>query len=392
MIKKAQLKFVALTMSILLVIFTVISLVTMHVLKNISNRNIDNALTNIVNTYNPATQGKIGPKSMLCVITHENEIIPISYDEDTFNVYEMESIFNTILSRPQNFGRISNVNYKIMVVNDDNVSIKLLVMIDVTDYLANLNDTSVRAILIFLIIYALLFVVVFLFSFTVFEPIKDSFMKQKQFVSNASHELKTPLTIISANTDVLMRKNNNDEWVNNIKEQTKRLEILINDMLEMAKMDENKPILNKEEFNLSDEIIQNTLPFDAVAFEKEKIINLDVTPNLTYFGDVQSVKKIVNILLDNAVKYTDEGGVISVKLIKKGSKIVLSVCNTGSLIDEKEAHKIFQRFYRADNSRSRQSGGSGLGLSIAKAIADVNKWKISATSKFGEYMIINVTF
>lgn len=392
MIKKAQTKFVTITMSILLVLFVIVSLVTNYVLKNINNRNIDNALTNIVDSYDPVTQANVGPKSMLCIINHENEVIPVSFDSDTFNLDEMHSFFDLALSRPQNFGRIANVSYKIVTVNTTHAPLKLLAVIEVTDYLNNLNYTTARAVITFLIIYVILFVVVFLFSFSVFEPIKASFMKQKQFVSNASHELKTPLTIISANTDVLMRKNDDDEWVKNIKEQTKRLETLINDMLDMAKMDENKPTLNKEEFNLSDEIIKNTLPFDAVAFETEKIINLDVTPNINYFGDMQSVKKIVNILLDNAVKYTNEGGVISVKLNKKGNKITLSVCNTGSLIDEKDAHKIFERFYRADNSRSRKSGGSGLGLSIAKAIADANKWKISATSKLGEYMIINVIF
>ena len=183
-----------------------------------------------------------------------------------------------------------------------------------------------------------------------------------------------------------------NKWLHNVKNQTERLGLIINDMLEMAKMDENLPTLIKEDFDLSEEIVGSSLPFDAVAFEKGKTLILDVQPNVKYKGDRQSVKKIINIVLDNAVKYASDDGIIKVSLVKKNNKITLSVFNTGSAVPESYANKVFERFYRIDNSRSRESGGSGLGLSIAKTIADANKWKISAVSRLDEYMIINVVF
>ena len=144
---------------------------------------------------------------------------------------------------------------------------------------------------------------------------------------------------------------------------------------------------------VSEVITNDTLPFDAVAFEKGKMLLLDVQPNIQYKGDLQSVKNIVNILLDNAIKHAEKGGEIRVSLKKENNKISLTVFNTGSNVPDHQANKVFERFYRADPSRSRESGGgSGLGLSIAKGIATNNKWKISAVSKLNQYMSITVIF
>ena len=203
--------------------------------------------------------------------------------------------------------------------------------------------------------------------------------------------MKTPLTIISANADVIKSTDNN-QWVQSIKTQTERLNDLVGDMLTLAKLDEDKPMLALVEFNLSEEIINSSLAFDALAFEKGQTINLDVEPNISYKGDIQSVKKIVNILLDNAVKHAVSRGEISLSLKKENGKIVFTVFNTGSNIPAQDSNRVFERFFRGDASRSRESGGSGLGLSIAKSIADVNKWKISAQSRYGESMTIKVIF
>ena len=162
-------------------------------------------------------------------------------------------------------------------------------------------------------------------------------------------------------------------------------------MLTLARIDEGnaKPIYEK--FNLSDEVMQTALPFDAVAFEKGKTLKCEIEENLFYEGDRQGVKKILNILLDNAVKYSAESGNITVSLKKTGVKPEITVFNDGSLILENDAQKIFERFYRGDDSRSRESGGNGLGLSIAKSIAVANKWQIAAVSEFGKSMTITLT-
>lgn len=386
MIRKAQIKFVAITMSILFGVFFIISLVSANIIQNVHVRNIDITLNDTAKAYQDDSSYS-GPNVMLSLLQPNGESQTISADPECFTDNDIKNIIKASFLTPNRFGKTENFYYKTFNVNGQNI----LIAFDATDNLASVHSTQVKLVLSLLLIFGILFIIVYLMSFKVFQPIKDAFMKQKQFVSNASHELKTPLSIISANTDVLKQTEEN-QWLDNIKNQTERLNDLVNDMLDMAKIDENKPILTKEEFDLSDEIIKNTLPFDAVAFEKGKTLMLDVQPNIIYQGDRQSVKKVINILLDNAVKYANYNGVIKVSFHKKNSRTILSVFNTGSAVPDKEANKVFERFYRIDNSRSRSSGGSGLGLSIAKAIADANRWKISATSKIDEYMIITLIF
>ena len=168
------------------------------------------------------------------------------------------------------------------------------------------------------------------------------------------------------------------------------MSVLVEDMLSLAKIDEGQKKLKVEKFNLSNEVLENALPFDAVAFEKGKTLNIDIQPDITYNGDRDSVKQIINILLDNAVKHADKNGEITLTLKKDGNKTIITFFNTGSQIPEENADKIFERFYRGDSSRSRESGGSGLGLAIAKSIADTNKWKISAVSKLNVSMTITI--
>ncbi len=386
MIKKAQIKFVAITMSILFGVFFIISLVSANIIQNVHVRNIDITLNDTAKAYQEDSSYS-GPNLMLSLLQSNGESQTISADPERFTDNDIKNIIKASYLTPNRFGKTENFYYKTFNVNGQSI----LISFDATDNLESIHNTQVKLILSLLLIFGILFIIVYLMSFKVFQPIKDAFLKQKQFISNASHELKTPLSIISANTDVLKQTEEN-QWLDNIKNQTERLNVLVNDMLDMAKIDESKPILTKEEFDLSDEIIKNTLPFDAVAFEKGKTLMLDVQPDIIYQGDRQSVKKIINILLDNAVKYANHDGVIKVSFHKKNSRIILSVFNTGSAVPDKEANKVFERFYRIDNSRSRSSGGSGLGLSIAKALADANRWKISATSKIDEYMIITLIF
>ena len=203
--------------------------------------------------------------------------------------------------------------------------------------------------------------------------------------------LKTPLSIISATTDVLEQETNS-QWISNIKSQTVRMNSLVEDMLSLAKFDEGTTKLKVEKFNLSNEVFNATLPFEVLAFEKRKKLIINVQPNIAYNGDKACVNQIVNILLDNAIKHANVDGEIVLELKKEKNKnVYLTVFNTGSDVPDQQSNKVFERFYRADSSRSRETGGSGLGLSIAKSVADMNKWKISAISKQNESMTIIVT-
>ena len=390
MIRKAQIKFIAIMMSILLAVFGVIFLVSTYVLSTVNDRSIERTLDDTKNSFFSINSEYVAENSLIVFI----DIKPNSpvafvshYDKKVFNESLIEKIVETALARPSQSGSIGNIYYNIAPLGNQ----QLLVASDMSEHMVLYRTSILNAFFIFLGIYFLLFLIVWRLSFNVFQPIREAFYKQKQFVSNASHELKTPIAIISANADALKQDDDN-HFINNIKSQTERLGVLVSDMLTLAKIDEGRVKSSLEEFNLSEEIVSNTLPFDAVAFEKQKTLILDVDDDITYKGDVDSVKKIVNILLDNAVKHADKNGEIKVSLKKENGKISLAVFNTGSNIPFHDSNKVFERFYRGDESRSRESGGSGLGLSIAKSIADANKWKISACSIPNESMTITVIF
>ena len=387
MIKKAQIKFVIIIMSILFITFSVVFASTLFLFNSSTENTAVKIIRDTKKSFILSDGHNVHPNGLIVLIDSDGRVLESFYDHNVFSKDNADKIIKTVLSYPYDAGKVDNVFYSI-----ENYKVGyLLVASDLTDVISAYRMNSLTAFIVFISIYGLLFLIVWLLSFKVFAPIKESFFKQKQFVSNASHELKTPLTIISANADVLGQEVDN-HWLDNIKEQTERMNVLIADMLSLAKIDEDKVVLKKEKFNLSQIVLGTCLPFDAVAFEKGKNLNIDVEENIQYFGDVQSVKTVVGILIDNAVKHAELNSDVLVSLKKESNKIVLSVFNLGSQIPDIHSNKIFERFYRGDSSRSRESGGSGLGLSIAKSIADKNKWRISAVSKFNESMKITVIF
>ena len=221
-------------------------------------------------------------------------------------------------------------------------------------------------------------------------PIKKAFDNQRRFVSDASHELKTPLTIISANADVLQNDIGENQQVLNIKSQTDRMNGLVHDLLMLAKTDEGKTEVVMGEFNLSGAVLNTALEFESRAFEEGKQYLYKVKDGVPYIGDEKHIKQLVGILIDNAVRYSNPHGQIQISLQTEGSHVRISVYNTGSGVSDEERFKIFERFYRSDESRSRETGGYGVGLSIAKAIAEMHKGKITVTGRHGEWVRFDV--
>lgn len=224
------------------------------------------------------------------------------------------------------------------------------------------------------------------------EPIKSAFEKQKQFISDASHELKTPLTVISANADVLSGEIGENKWLNYIKSQTDRMNLLVNDLLNLTRLENNTSNFICTEFNLSQAVTNTALPFECRAFETNKKFIVDIEDGLTVNGSEQHIKQMTAIFIDNALKYSNDGGMVRVNLKKQGDKKILSVYNTGSGVKEEEKDKIFERFYRSDSSRTHQSaGGYGLGLAIAKSIIDKHKFKITVENTEGKSICFVIT-
>lgn len=267
-------------------------------------------------------------------------------------------------------------------------------------YISILNiDTQIEMLkkliitLIFVLLFALciVFLICLYFANRSIKPIEEAWDKQNQFIADASHELKTPLTTINTNVDVLLAHGSSTidsqkKWLTYIKDEATRMAKLTNDLLYLARVDhssENNII--RTDFSLSSAVQSVLLTMEAVVYEKSLILTDNIDDNLNITGDPSQIKQLIMILIDNAIKYTAGGGTIDVKLKVKEKNAVLSVRNTGDGISPKDAEKIFDRFYRSDKSRARNSGGYGLGLAIAKSIVISHGGTISLSSKLGEY-------
>ena len=215
-------------------------------------------------------------------------------------------------------------------------------------------------------------------------PFEINSNRQKQFITDASHELKTPLAIISANAEVLQYKGDGNEWTQNIIDQTKHMGKLINQLLVLAKLDEVQEKSEKQEADLKLLLEETIEPFEEVATQKKVTLKLHLEEGVTIRVNREQIAQLVSILTENAAKYVNDGGKIVWRLTKTQHGAVLVVKNT----TEKElpdTKRMFYRFYRSDSSRSSKTGGQGIGLSIAKKIVDSHKGSI--TAKAGDGMV-----
>lgn len=224
----------------------------------------------------------------------------------------------------------------------------------------------------------ILAIMVYWLSKKAMKPVADSIDKQKQFITDASHELKTPLTIIAANTEVLEMCEGENEWTTSIKNQTTRMSHLVKNLIELSKLNEMHDDKSRLSFNISTAFLETAANFETSAAVSNKNFSYSTTDDIFYYGNEAEIRQLITILCDNAIKYTDECGYIKMNLYKSGKNIILESYNTCEYIDPKTVSHLFDRFYRADSSRSRDSktGGYGIGLSIAQAIVHRHKGKI----------------
>ncbi len=229
--------------------------------------------------------------------------------------------------------------------------------------------------------WLLMLLLVILLSKKTIAPVARSIEKQKQFVTNAGHEIKTPLAIILANTDAMELHNGENKWSRNIRAQTLRLSGLMQNLLMLAKMDESSAKLPMCSFDISTAAEDTVNAFIEPAALKGVMIEQDIQKGLQLNGNRDSIVQLMTVLLDNAVKYTESGGTISAKLSGNDKNIALSIANTCEPIDHPE--KLFDRFYRGDSARTQKNGGYGIGLSVAQAIAELHKGTITAENITG---------
>lgn len=338
-------------------------------------------------------------------VTHNNE------DMRNRNIKFMDSVIYTILLDDNNnilevinhsnnetsSEKISSIAKKIL--SNKNIKDRYIGNLYLSDYsyayskgdtLIILDNSKIKSSLllslevslfIFIILEILVIVLSKYLTIWIIKPVKESFAKQKQFIADASHELKTPLSVIVASSEAIDITNQNSKWLKNIEYEANRMNLLISKLLDLAKSERMEEIVLVNN-NLSKTIELSLLTFEGRAFEKDIKLSYEIEDNINILMDEDSIKELVEILLDNAIKHSKKNGSIKVSL-KKDSQVTLLVQNEGDPIPKGEEEKIFERFYRVDKSRNRKDNRYGLGLAIAKNIVLSHKGKIKASSLDG---------
>ncbi len=298
-------------------------------------------------------------------------------DEERINA-EMSEIAGVVIGKGSENGRISafGVHYKYLYRNDT------IILLDITQNDQTLARLMIILVIIFFATLAVFLCIAFFLSKWISVPIEEAWRSQSEFFSNASHELKTPLAVISANLDVIRSQPGdpeNEKFFGIIHDEADKMTGLISQMLYLSREEYSQNTVMTD-IDYSREVNSVCLSVEALAFEKGRTLESAVTDDIIINGDKASINRMIHILTDNAISHSPAGSQVDIRLERIKGKAVLSVENEGTISEDDLAH-IFDRFYRTDSSRSRETGGFGLGLAIAKAIAERHNGTITAQSR-----------
>ena len=296
---------------------------------------------------------------------------------------DIKNLANTIVSLKQSRGKVSSYNLDYITVKQDGLT--YIVAADNSFESGNIRNLFVLCLLSFILSFFVFFVISLILSAWILKPVEKAWHQQNRFVSDASHELRTPITVILANLNILASKKEEliktqYQWIDNTKEEASRMKQLVDELLFLARSDDRQSKLVFSEINLSEVLLSRMLSFEALAFEKGIKLDYDIADNLKILGHEGNVKQLLSILLDNAMKYCGEKGSVCLKAYCVKEKTFVLIQNSGEPIDKEELKHIFERFYRTDKSRARTEGGYGLGLAIAKTIVESMHGRISVLS------------
>ncbi|WP_313961563.1 HAMP domain-containing sensor histidine kinase [uncultured Parvimonas sp.] len=277
--------------------------------------------------------------------------------------------------------------FKYMVENTDKG--KLIAFVDVVKDFDVFYSNLGNSVIISLLVLGLVTFFSYVLSKKAVAPMVQAYEKQNAFITDASHELKTPLAIIKTSADVLEMEGGESKWTGNIHKQVNRLNGLIGNLISLTKLDESDD-LDKMDFSFSDVLNDCITDVKDYALSLDKNIVTDIEDGISFKGNEKLIRQVIGILLDNAIKYAKENSDINVRLTKQNKKIVFTVENEADNLEIKNYNILFERFYRADSSRNSKTGGYGIGLSIAQSIVLKHKGKISADSFDGEKIVFTV--
>lgn len=388
MFKKLKQKFVIINMSLLTFVFIAIFAVIYMLMALNGERQLAFTMERMMNgPPKPFPREPLTATSLVVELNDENKIKEffsfIAIEEDFVEEAVVKAVTNN-----EKIGKIKAGDFHYSFLKRKSPFGTKIVFVDRSPLQESLNNILIIFIIVGLGSLVLLFLISIYWANRTIEPIKESFEKQKQFIADASHELKTPLAIIKTNLAVISHNQeetveNQLKWLDSISSQTERMSNLVNDMLTLAKMDASEDILAFENFNLTNNLEGILLSFEAILFENHIKLETSLQEDMFFYGNKTAFETLINTLVDNAIKNTPKDGMISISLMTNKNNIEIRIKNTGTGIAPENIAKIFQRFYREDSSRSREKGGYGLGLAIAKSIVEGHQGKIYIESNLG---------
>jgi hypothetical protein len=312
-----------------------------------------------------------------------------SVDEDTARELVMQVVSDDDKgNNTDKRGKLDGFRY--MVSASEDSAGMTVVFLDVSSQIKSRLIVLFISVGIGIVSWLLMLLLVVLLSRKAIRPIAENIDRQRQFITDAGHEIKTPLAIIQTNTDALELRTGENKWSKNIRTQTVRLSGLMQQLLELSRMDEHDIVLNRENINLTVVVRDFLGQFEESMKEKDVTLETDIQENISIYANPDSISKIVNILIDNACHYCKTGGYIRVRLYKNDKHTVFKVENNSEEKLTGSPDRLFDRFYRGDTARTQRNGGYGIGLSIAKAAAAANGISIKAEYKTDEVIVFTV--
>ena len=309
------------------------------------------------------------------------------FTESIYSITEEQAVeyAENVRAGEQERGWISNYRYKVFSTEYGSG----VVFVDGSMNRSAMMQSLIIAGAVLFACAALALVLILLLSKKAVKPIAESYEKQKQFITDANHELKTPLTLILANLDIAESELGQNEWLDDIRSEGHRMTDLVNQLVALSRMDEESHALNFTHILLGKMVADTVSEFEPLAASRGKRICSRIDTDIVCLGDEALLRRLVGILMDNAIKYCDQSGEIVVAL-HRHRRIVLTVENTYAAVGELELNRLFDRFYRADKARTFK-GGYGIGLSMAKAIVEKHKGEITAYKKDSTHIGFKVT-
>ncbi len=407
MIRKLQIRFIVLSMSALLFVLVIIISGINIANYRIVLSNADKILELLADNNGdfPMDQENLHfdlPEDMSPEVPYESRYFYVTLNNETVSAIQTE--INHIAS----VDSLGAVNYAVTAIKNNRptgfvstyryilrkrADTTLIIFLDCGRKLLSFEYFLFASIIISLAGYFLVFLIIAFFSNRIVRPISEAYEKQKRFITDAGHEIKTPLTIITADADIIEMEHGESEWVSDIKKQAKHLTDLTNDLIYLARLEESQKTMLMVVFPVSDVVEEAALSFQSIAQTQGKKFECVVFPMLSMCGNAKAVAQLINILLDNALKYSPSGGSVFVRLEKLNKSIRLSVYNTvKEPLKKEDLSRLFERFYRPDASRNSGAGGYGIGLSVAQAIVFSHSGKIQAVAPDSKSLMITVTF